>query len=138
MEKTKNAENYGCAVIAPIPFKILKFCGFWRPLSFTAWKRTAYDLYTYLMHFILVTIAMLVLLAVRQMSFSDEHFAENVFFMFAIFNAYFKAVNVLLSRARFLKLLELLQEDRWSKPRSPEEMDIQQKYSQTTRFFRFF
>lgn len=139
MDKKKNAAEYGSVVIAPIPLKVLKFCGFWSPLNLlSSWKNMAYNLYTYFMLFILITIALLVLLGVNQMSFLDEHFAETVFLMFALFNANFKAINVLLSRSRFLKLLELLQEDRWSKPRNSQEMEIQQKYNQTTRFISCF
>lgn len=67
---------------------------------------------------------------------SDLTTVFQVFMMFALCNANFKAINILLFRNHFLKLLDILRQPRWSEPRNPAEVEIQQKYSRTTRYMR--
>ncbi|KAJ8679832.1 hypothetical protein QAD02_015619 [Eretmocerus hayati] len=119
--------------IASIPFKILKMCGLWRPVSFTGWKVIVYNVYSCIVFITLVTIAIFVLLAVCAIPFTHELFAETVFLMFALFNATFKATNILISRKRFLLMLDMLQEDNWRELNNTEEIRIQEKYLNTSR-----
>lgn len=124
--------------IAPIPFRVLKFCGLWRPVSWTSLRKLIYNGYTVLMFVILVTITLTVGIGVYQMPVTNDTFAENVFLMFALINAVFKATNMLLSRERFLKMLLMAQDDRWHNLRDPEEVEIRDRYSKTIRFVKAY
>ncbi|NP_001164458.1 odorant receptor 98 [Nasonia vitripennis] len=119
--------------LAPIPFRILKFCGWWRPLNMSTWRRAVYSCFTVIMLTLLVTITLTVLIGVTQMSATDDLFADNVFLMFALINSVFKATNVLLSRRRFIKMLEIVQDTRWRDLRNDEEIEIQDRYRKTIR-----
>ncbi|KAL7294081.1 hypothetical protein TKK_0012116 [Trichogramma kaykai] len=118
---------------APIPFRVLKCCGLWRPLSWTSWKKMTYSGFSLVSLMIVIITALLVLIAVCQMSFNDDLFAENVFLMFALINATSKAANVLLFRGRFIALLNMVANERWSKLWSDEELEIRAKCDKTIR-----
>jgi hypothetical protein len=75
-----------------------------------------------------------VFIGVCQMPISEDVFSENVFLMFAMINAIFKAVNLLISRGRFIQMLKMIQNKRWQKLRNPQEIEIRDRYSQTIRF----
>ncbi|XP_058802749.1 odorant receptor 49b-like [Phymastichus coffea] len=119
--------------IAPIPFRILKCIGLWRPLTWSNWLKSLYTGFSVLTLILLITITLTVLLGVYQMPMTDDLFAENVFLMFALINACFKAINVLSSRALFIEMITMIQHKRWLKLRNSEEEDIQDKYSKTIR-----
>ena len=123
---------------APIPFKVLQYCGLWRSLSMSKKSTFTYNCFTVTTLFILVTIFLSVLIAVCQMPITDDLFAENVFLMFALLNATFKALNILLSRRKFLKMLDMVEENRWSNLRDEEEIKIQNGYSAIIRYWFLF
>ena len=123
---------------APIPFRVLKCIGLWRPIDWPARLNFAYSVFTSMILVVLVTIWLFVLIAVCQMPVNDDLFAENVFMMFALLNAIFKASNVLLSRERIINMLNMIQDERWCKLRNDEEIEIQNRYSKTIRFVLYF
>ena len=124
--------------VLKIPLNILKVCGLWRPIYWTDSKKSLYTFHTYFIMFILITITLSVLTAVCKMPTSSETFLENVFLMFALINANFKAFNLLIFRGHFIRLLEMVHEKRWIKDDNEEEEKIRSVYTKSIRFVHLF
>ncbi|XP_011503364.1 PREDICTED: odorant receptor Or1-like [Ceratosolen solmsi marchali] len=133
MSRAKRAAIVMNENIAPIPFRILKFCGLWRPVTWSSWKKRAYCSFTALVLFMLISMMMAVFIRVCEMPMTEDVFAENIFLMFALINAIFKAINLLISRGRFIKLLNMIQNKRWQNLRNAQEIEIREKYNKTIR-----
>lgn len=120
--------------IAPIPFRILKCIGLWRPMTWSNWLKSAYTVFTVLVFVLLITITLTVFIGVYQMPTNDDLFAENVFLMFALINSCFKATNVLASRDLFIRMMKMNLDKRWQKLRDDKEQAIQDGFDKTIRF----
>lgn len=116
-----------------VAIRALKFTGFWKPQHWEGGLKTFYKCFTTAMFAVLITIALFVIIAVIKMPTSAPTFLENVFLMFALINANFKAINLIASRRSLIELLDITQEDSWRISKTEEEKKVRDSYNKTIR-----
>ena len=116
-----------------VAIRALKFTGFWKPQHWESGLKTFYKVFTTVMFVVLITIASFVIIAVIRMPTSAPTFLENVFLMFALINANFKAINLIASRDSIIEMLDITQEDSWKISKTEEEKKVRDSYNKTIR-----
>ena len=119
--------------ILPLTFFIMKFGGLWEPFEQMSFFKIAYSVYTVLTMFTMVTIG-ISQVCVILFSSGDikEVIVENSFLLFTLFNAWVKAIIILLRRKDIKSLLKVLLEDP-SQPLDSEEHEIQSEFDEEAR-----
>lgn len=118
--------------ILSLTFKILIFCGVWKPNSWTTTRRKIiYGTYTFLVISFVYSFLcsqMIDMITVDNMS----DFSESSHMLLTMVIGFCKAVNVLMAREKIIKLVDTLT-DGISLSVDYEESKIQEKYDRTIR-----
>lgn len=118
--------------ILSLPFKILIFCGIWKPTSWTTTcKKIIYRTYTFLV--ILFVSSFLCSQMIDMFTVDNmNEFTESSHMLLTMVIGFCKAVNVLMAREKIIKLIDILVDEmRFSV--DSEESKIQEKYDRTIR-----
>ncbi|KAI4483709.1 hypothetical protein M0804_007969 [Polistes exclamans] len=119
--------------ILTLAFKILIFCGIWKPMEWktTSKKNIIYGIYTFLVIFFVYTFLcsqMIDMMTVDNMN----DFTESSHMLLTMVIGFCKAVNVLMARDKIVKLVDILT-DGTCISIDTEELMIQKKYDRTIR-----
>ena len=119
--------------ILPSSFFIMKCFGLWQPFDSNSLLKKAYNAYTIVVMFIMITVGIsLVCLILFTTENMKEVLMENSFLLFTLFNAWVKAIIILLRRKDIKSLLKVLLQDS-SQPSDSEEHKIQTEFDKEAR-----
>ncbi|KAI4502599.1 hypothetical protein M0802_002511 [Mischocyttarus mexicanus] len=120
--------------ILTLAFKILIFCGIWKPRTWSTStsKNIIYDSYTFLVIFFVYSFLcsqMIDMVTVDNMN----DFTESSHMLLTMVIGFCKAINVLMARDKIVKLVNILADGACISLDSGESM-IQKKYDRTIQF----
>ncbi|XP_043285618.1 uncharacterized protein [Venturia canescens] len=119
-------------------FKILIFCGMWRPSTWSVGSRAVfYNCYTILMALSLYTFLLSQLVGLILTSENAAEFSHGSYMLFAVIASSGKSLTVMKQHERIIHLMKVLRND-LCRPRDKEEMKIQADCEREARFNTFW
>ncbi|CAK9820172.1 Odorant receptor 94b [Anthophora quadrimaculata] len=108
--------------------KVLTFCGYFRPVSWTSPRRKfLYNVYTIFVVIILITSFISQILDIVFNVETQEELSDNFCITFSALNSLGKLSSLLLGRKMILNLIDMLQSDPL-RPLNKEEMEIRSRH----------
>lgn len=112
---------------------VFECIGVWRPVHWCpGWKTIVYDIYTILMILMIYTFTISECVDLIGSFSNVEEFANASFMLLSMIGVCGKAANLLKKRSVIIELMNVLQND-VCRPRSAEEIRIQNKYDRGAR-----
>nr|AXM05313.1 odorant receptor [Campoletis chlorideae] len=119
--------------VLPSNFKILQFCGLWRPYEWSSgWKKNLYDTYTIIVVFFVYTFTLSELIEVTIFIENFDDAVNIIFLAFTMLGVCYKVGNIIFKRNEMIILLEILNNGR-CRPVEDEEIKIQMKHDKRCR-----
>lgn len=108
---------------------ILELTGLLRPKSFLSWKKTLYDILSYLALTIgcYMIISQLILIITSNGDFV-LFFLSNIYIMITEINSVFKSLMIIWKRKEIFQIIDMCNNENWSLPRNYQEQKIIKKW----------
>lgn len=117
----------------PLSFKLLQFCGAWRPYEWTdGWKKNLYNAYTIFAIFSVYTFTLTELLEIAIFVENFEDAVNIIFMALTMLGICYKTANTIFKRQEIIDLFEILNNPT-CRPVEEKEIAIQTKYDKRCR-----
>lgn len=115
----------------PLSFALLTYTGYWQPLKLTPIKYWAYNVYSVVMIFLLLSFTFCGLVDCFMIE-DLETFIEKFSLFLSVLGVSCKVMNLVLRRDKIIGLTDMLLTD-ICVPRDNHEMDIQRKFDRNAK-----
>lgn len=125
-------------VAFPITSAIVKVLGVLRPITYTSYKKSLYNFYSFFIYFSALTVVVSEVLFIAKSEETLKVFLENIYVLSSNAAALFKSYIIISNGRKVFPMISMCTSERWNKPLNlyEEEVTLVQNSREFSRYIK--